>query len=133
MKTIIRHYIVDTLSLFLISKIVTGMFFDKGVESLFLAGAGLMLTSFLVKPIINVLLLPINLITFGLFRWISSAIALYIVTLIVPGFRITSFVFAGLATKWIEIPGLSLGPPLSFIAFSFLLTAITSCIYWVVK
>ena len=133
MKKILKHYVVDTVSLYLISQAVSGIIFENGIESLFLAGLGIMLTSFLVKPIINLLLLPINLLTFGFFKWISSAITLYIVTLIVPGFKIYNFVFSGFTSPWIDIPSLTFLQPLSFIAFSFLITAVTSIIYWLIK
>ena len=133
MKNIFKHYVVDTVSLYLISQAVSGIVFENGIKSLLLAGLGIVLTSFLVKPIINLLLLPINLLTFGFFRWISSAITLYIVTLIVPGFKIYNFVFSGFTSSWIDIPLLTFIQPLSFIAFSFLITFITSIIYWLIK
>lgn len=133
MKNILKHYIVDTISLYLISQAVSGMYFENGINSLFLAGLGIMLTSFLVKPIINLLLLPLNLLTFGLFRWISSSITLYIVTLVVPGFSIHEFFFSGFTSPWIDIPSLTFVSPISFIAFSFLITTVTSIIYWLIK
>ena len=133
MKSIFKHYIIDTISLYLVSQAVTGIVFEKGLESLLLTGLGLMLTSFLVKPIINLLLLPLNLLTFGLFRWISSAITLYIVTLVVPGFKILAFHFQGFSSPWIDIPSISLLSPLSFIVFSFILTTVTSLVYWLIK
>ena len=133
MRNILKHYIVDTVSLYLISQSVSGMFFENGINSLFLAGLGIMLTSFLVKPIINLLLLPINLLTFGLFRWISSSITLYIVTLIVPGFKIHEFFFSGFTSQWVDIPSLTFISPISFIAFSFLITSVTSIVYWLIK
>ena len=93
-----------------------------------------MISSLLVKPLINILLIPVNLVTFGLFRWVSSAIALYIVTLVVPGFSIIGFDFAGWASKWIDIPAFAIPPGiLAFIAVSFLLSIITSLIYWLIK
>ena len=109
------------------------MVFENGMTSVLLAGVGIVLTSFLVKPIINLLLLPINLLTFGIFKWISSAITLYLVTLIVPGFRIYDFVFSGFSNPWIGIPALNVVAPLSYIAFSFIITFVTSIIYWLIK
>jgi len=133
MKNIFKHYVIDTVSLYLISQAVSGIVFENGIKSLLLAGLGIVLTSFLVKPIINLLLLPINLLTFGFFRWISSAVTLYIVTLIIPGFKIHNFFFSGFTSPWIDIPSLTFIQPLSFIAFSFLITFITSIIYWLIK
>jgi putative membrane protein len=133
MKNILKHYIIDTISLYLISQAVSGMVFENGITSLLLAGLGIMLTSFIVKPIINLLILPLNLLTFGLFRWLSSAITLFIVTMVVPGFKIYNFMFSGFSSPWIDIPKLTLLSPLSFIAFSFLITFVTSIIYWLIK
>ena len=133
MKKLIKYFVIDTVSLYLISQSVSGMVFEDGIRSLLLAGLVLMLTSFLVKPIINVLLLPINLLTFGLFRWISSAITIFLVTLVVPGFKIYNFYFSGFSSQWFDIPSVSLINPFSYVAFSFLLTFVTSIIYWLTK
>lgn len=133
MKRILRHYIIDTFSLFVVSKIAGGMVFAQGWPDLFLAGVGLTIVSLLAKPIISILLLPLNLLTFGLFRWVSSAITLYLVTLIVPGFAIQGFYFAGLTTKWFDIPSLGFTGIAAFIAFSFVLSFFSSIIYWIIK
>lgn len=133
MKSILRHYVIDTVSLYLISQVASGIVFEKGFESLALAGIGLMIATLLIKPIVNILILPLNLITFGLFKWVGSAIALYLVTLVVPGFKIVSFGFGGTTTSFFEIPALSFEGILSLIAFSFLLSFVTSFINWLIK
>jgi putative membrane protein len=133
MKTIIRHYAIDTFTLYLVSTLASGIVFQDGLKTLFLAGVGLMIASLLIKPIINILLLPINLITFGLFKWLSSAIALYLVALLVPGLKIERFFYAGMTTSWIDIPQVSLEGLTAFIAFSLLISFITSFFHWLVK
>lgn len=133
MKRLIRHYVVDTFSLWAVSATASGMVFENGLETLFIAGLGLMGAGLLAKPVINILLLPINLVTFGLFRWVSSAIALYIVTLIVPGFHIAGFHFEGFFSKWFDLPAINVDGPLAYIGFAFLLSLLTSFIYWVRK
>lgn len=133
MKTIIRHYAIDTFSLFVVSRIADGMIFARGWQDLLFAGAGLTVVSLLAKPVITILLLPLNLLTFGLFRWVSAAIALYLVTLIVSGFMIIGFHFAGLSTKWFDIPTLNFVGIWAFVAFSFVLSFISSLIHWIIK
>lgn len=133
MKTIIRHYAIDTFTLYLVSTVASGIVFQNGLQTLFLAGVGLMVASLLIKPIINVLLLPINLITFGVFKWLSSAIALYLVTMVVPGLRIERFFYPGLVTSWIDIPQLSFEGLMAFVAFSLLMSFVTSFFHWLVK
>jgi len=133
MKRIIRNYVLNTVSLYMVSMLTEGIVLEKGIESLLLAGVGITFVFLLVRPIINLLLLPLNLITFGLFRWVSSAIALYLVTLIVPGVKISRFFFAGFSTQWFDIPTIALGGMLAYIAFSFIITLIVSCLAWLTK
>jgi len=113
--------------------VVTGLIFSDGLNTVILTGIALAVTSLIIKPIINLLLLPLNLITFGLFRWVSYAVTLYIVTLIVPGFEITNFVFAGYPSYWITIPPITLTGVLAFIAFSFIISIFSSLFDWLLK
>lgn len=133
MKSILKHFIIDTISLYLISLVVSGIVFEKGIETLLLTGFVLMLTTLIVRPIINLLLLPLNLITFGLFKWVTYAITLYLVTIIVPGFKLLDFVFNGFHSVWFVIPAISLSGPFAFIAFSFLISFVASLVYWIFK
>lgn len=133
MKTILKHFLIDTVSLYLISLAVSGIVFAKGIETLLLTGFVLMLTTLIVQPIINLLLLPINLITFGLFKWVTYAITLYLVTLAVPGFKLLDFAFNGFNSVWFSVPAFSTGGALAFIAFSFLISFVSSLIYWIFK
>lgn len=133
MKRILRHYAIDTFSLWVVSNVARGMVFEKGISTLLVAGVALTGVFLLAKPVINLLLLPINLITFGLFRWVSSAVVLYIVTLIIHDFKITAFIYGGFTSKWIDIPAFSLQGVLAYVAFSFVLSFITSFLYWLMK
>ncbi len=132
MKRILRHFTIDTYCLWLTSQVASGMVFEQGFKTIVLAGIGVTLISFIAKPVINLLLLPINMITFGLFRWVASAVVLYLVTLLVASFKIRSFDFTGLSSKWFDIPVLHFEGILAFIAFSFVLSVLTSAIYWLV-
>ncbi len=133
MKKIFRHFTVDTLTLYAVSLFTLGLVFEKGLITVLLAGAGLTIASLLARPVINLLLLPINLITFNLFKWVSSAVALYLVTLVVPGFKITRFHFVGMSSNLFIIPSFSLEGVLSYVGFAFIISLVTSFIYWIIK
>lgn len=128
-----KHYIIDTVSLYLISQSVGGMVFAKGIETLLLTGAVLTGVTLIAKPIINILLLPLNLVTFGIFKWVAFAISLFLVTLVTPGFKLADFVFSGYNSYWFSIPSVSLSGILAFLAFSFLISFVSSVIYWIFK
>jgi putative membrane protein len=134
MKKLFRTYLIEAVVLYLVSQIASGLVFQQGIKSLLITAAALTIGSYLVKPIITVLILPLNLITFGLFRWVAHAIVLFLVDLVLEEFAVSGFVFGGFTSSWLDLPGLSLpAGPLAYIAFSFLLSAITSVIYWLVK
>src|SRR3972149_3474904 len=129
MKKLLRHFVIDTAVLYFISQAVGGLNFDGGTSTIFLTGAVLAVTTVLIKPLINILLLPLNLITFGFFKWIAHALSLYIVTLIVPGFAIDGFNYAGLSAYWFSIPAGSLSGVIVLIAFSLLISLTSSLLY----
>lgn len=133
MKRILRHFVIDTFCLYLVTQIAGGIQFGNGFTTLIMAGAAITIVSLIAKPVINILLLPINLITFGLFRWVASSIVLYLTTLIVPAFKILSFNYPGLMSKWVEIPKLSFDGIMAYVGFSFLFSLTASFIYWLIK
>lgn len=134
MKRILRSFLVEIGVLYIVSQLSSGIHFEKGIESMVIAGVALALATFVVKPIINILLLPINLVTFGVLRWLSQAVTLYLVDLVLPDFSITSFDFAGYSTNYIYIPALHVPSALlAYVIFSLIISIFASVIYWIVK
>jgi|SRR6185369_15963049 len=98
MKSLIRRFLFTTISLYIISRIFPQVSFaSTGV--LISTGVVLVLLTLFVKPFLKILLLPVNLITFGLFAWVINIIVIYLAILLVPGFHINA----------ISIPSFELG------------------------
>jgi putative membrane protein len=133
MRTLLKHFVINTVSLYLISQAISGITFENGLYTLCLTGLVLMLITMVIRPIINILLLPFNLVTFGLFKWVSFAITFYLVTLLVPGFKLADFVFSGYVSYWVSIPAVSLSGTLAFLAFAFFISFVSSIVYWIFK
>ncbi|SRR5258708_7349841 len=133
MKRIIRIFIVESLVLYFVSQITTGLTFEGGTTSLLIAAVGLTIASLFIKPIINLLLLPLNLLTFGFFRFLTNAITLFLVDLVLSQFSVGEFFFKGYRGTLIVIPSLGVpAGPLSYLAFSFLISFVSSIIYWLI-
>lgn len=133
MKSILKHFIINTTCLYIINQFISGLSFTDGVNTLVITGGVVTLANFIVKPVINLLLLPINLITFGVFKWVAYAITLYLVTLVVPGFEILGFNFPGYYSTLFNLPKIVLSGGLATIAFSFVISTFSSIIYWLMK
>ena len=133
MKRIIRIFIVESLVLYFVSQITTGLTFEGGTTSLLITAIGLTAASLFIKPIINLLLLPLNLLTFGFFRFLTNAITLFLVDLVLSQFAVGAFFFKGYQGTLIVIPSLGVpAGPLSYLAFSFLISLVSSVIYWLI-
>ncbi len=131
MKRIIRIFIIEGVVLFLVSEITRGLVFQNGTTSIILTAIGLTIASLFVKPIINLLLLPLNLLTFGFFRFLTNAITLFLVDLVLSEFAIQEFFFKGYKGSLIVIPSIGLpAGPLSYLAFSFVISTATTVVYW---
>lgn len=133
MKHIIRIFIIEGVTLYLVSQITTGLHFANGTTDLIITAIGLTIASLFVRPIINLFLLPLNLLTFGFFRFLTNAITLFLVDLVLNQFSIGGFFFKGYPGTLIVLPSVGFpAGPLSYLAFSFVISFITSIIYWLV-
>lgn len=133
MKKLIRHYAIETYGLWAASQLASGIVFEDGIKTLVIAGGALTVASLVAKPVINLLLLPLNMITFNLFKWVSSGVVLYLVTLVISGFRVDKFAYAGFTSKWFDIPSLTFEGVLAYVGYALILSVVTGFIYWVVK
>ena len=132
-KKYLRLFLINAVSLWLISQIIAGIPLKGGLETVATAGLVLTLVNLAVRPLINLLLLPINLITLGTFRWLVNVLVLYLVTAIVPQFQISGFAFAGGSWQGFIIPPLLLGRFWGFVLISFLLSLVTGFLIWLTE
>ena len=88
MKTII-HLIVSTLAIIIASYLIPG----AGVTFLgaFLLAIVLGIINLFIKPIVQIITLPITILTLGLFSLVINALFIILASKIVPGFYISGF------------------------------------------
>lgn len=134
MRRIGKLLFLEAFGLYAANKIAAGLTFEGGYQSVAITIAALAIASYFVRPIINILILPLSLATLGLFKFIGHAITLYLVDLVLPQFSITGFVFDGFSSSLISFPPISLpAGALAYIGFALVLSIITTFIHWIVK
>jgi len=129
-KKYLRLFLVNFLALWLVGRFIPGVHFIEGYESIALTALVLTLVGFLIKPLIGLLLLPINLLTLGAFRWLINVITLWLVTLLVPQFKISAFIFESFSYKGFVVPQMSLN---IFWAYVLVSLALNTFILWLTK
>lgn len=133
MRTILRSFLINVAALWAVSQIISGVSFGRGYETLAVAAIVLALVNLFIRPLINILLLPINLLTLGTFRWLVNVGSLFLVTLLVPGFKIMAFYFPGAALQGFTLPAVFIGTIWAFLLVSFLVSLFSSFLFWLVK
>lgn len=91
----LRPFLATSLTLFLLAFLLPNVSYINWV-SLLIASLVLTIINTLVKPILKLLTLPLNLVTFGFFGLILNVGLLWLLTYLVPGFSIHSMVIFGL-------------------------------------
>lgn len=84
-----RHFLLTWLgtaiALLITAHLVPGFIVKTFVTAL-LAAIVLGLVNAIVRPILSILTLPINLITFGLFTFVINALTLWLASALTPGY-----------------------------------------------
>lgn len=130
MKTLLRYFSINLVSLWLTTRIITGLTYTGGIKSLLLGGVAFMLINMLLVPLLKILFLPLNLLTLGIFAWITNVLALYALTTVVSDFKLTAYAFPGTNLNGFIIPSYELSPFLVAVAASFLIGIITHFLQW---
>ena len=133
MKKFIRLSLLNSFSLFITSAFFKGLLVPNDLLSLITAGVTFTLINYLVKPIIKLFLLPINLITLGLFRWIANVFVLVILTKVVSTVSITTFTFSSISQNGFTTPDFYINKTISYILASFLLSLTFNLISIILK
>jgi putative membrane protein len=84
---------ITALSLAIIAHIGIGISATNAI-SIIIAALALGLVNTFIRPILRLIALPINLVTFGLFGWVINGLMLWLVSGLVPGFHVVGFLAA---------------------------------------
>lgn len=130
MKTVLRYFLINLVSLFITTKLITGLTYTGGVKSLLIGALAFMLINLLLVPLLKILFLPLNLLTLGLFAWLTNVLALYALTTIVSDFALIPYNFPGLTYGGVTIPAMPLTTFWVAVLASFSIGVITHFLEW---
>ena len=133
MKGILRRIVFYSVALFLVAQVLEGVRINGGFPTYIVGGIVLSLLFLVVKPILSIITLPLNIITLGLFSFITNAIILYLLTIIVSNVSISAFTFSGFSFLGFVIPRFDVNNFFAFIFASVLLSLIVEFLKWLIK
>ena len=102
-----------------------------GWQTILFAGFILSLLMLIVVPILRILFIPINILTFGLLSWLINVIIIYLLTVFVPEIEVRSWLFPGASWAGFVIPRIHLSYFLALVVTSFFISTITDILHYV--
>lgn len=133
MKSILRHFLINLGALWLTTQILPAISLTGGVRGLLIGALAFMIANILLVPILKILLLPLNLLTLGLFAWLSNVLALYFLVNVVPYFKVGVYNFSGIYWEGFSIPSVDLTVFQVVIVASFILSFIINFANWLTR
>lgn len=95
MKFVLKKYFLTTSALFTLTQLIPAIVISNSWKGLFYAGFIFSLLFYIIRPILNLIMLPINLVTLNLSSWIVQIIIFYFWSVITNTVRISSWQFGG--------------------------------------
>lgn len=104
MRSLIVKILATAASFFVAQHFLAGFQIDNSWSVYLLTSIIFVVFNFILGPVIKLLLLPINLLTLGLFRWLTNVLVLYLFDLAYEGISISAFKFPGYSSSIISLP-----------------------------
>lgn len=99
---IILHWLILSVAVWATTEIISGVTVDPIWVALII-GACLTLFNMFLKPVINILTLPINVLTLGLFSLVINGLLFWYLGTIVRGFSVTTFTAAFIGALLVSV------------------------------
>lgn len=94
--------IINMISFFVIEYMLPGIYFDSTI-ALFVSALVMGIVNSYIKPVVQILFLPLSIITLGITAFLVNAGLLYLVAKIVPGFHVSTFWTALIASLFLTL------------------------------
>ena len=91
---ILARIALNGIGLWAASRLLPGIHYEGGLAYLLLAGCVFGAINLLVKPVVTLLSLPFVVLTLGLFFLVINGLMVWLVDLLLAGFRVDSFFWA---------------------------------------
>ena len=133
MKYIFKKYIVITISIIVLIQFITSIQITGEWKNFLYTTFIFTILYFIGRPIANLIMLPINLLTLNLFSWIINILVFYVWTIIAKNVIINSWQFTGLNLGPIVLTSFKFADWQVIILSSILLTIIIQFMEWIIK
>jgi putative membrane protein len=131
MKGLLRQLLSYGVAIYLAEISIPGVVMGgEWLRTIALVSGALFGFNLILKPVLNIFLLPFNILTLGILSWFVNVITLFAVTKIIPEFRVTSFFFPGAKLAGIILPAMEVGEFLALVITAVAIGLVTRILHW---
>lgn len=109
MRHFIKALIISAVSFYIAYKLILTIKIGADPQNLLFIIGGLFIISQIINPIFSLILLPINLLTFGLVSFIVNIAFIFALLRFLPGFSMSAYDFPGANIEGFIIPPFAFG------------------------
>jgi uncharacterized membrane protein YvlD (DUF360 family) len=132
MRHLLKKYLVTIVSIYLLLQLIPSFKINGGLGGLLYSSLILSLLTYMVKPILNLVLLPINVITLNLSSWVLNILIFLLWTILMKNVIIANWAFKGTNSGIIKIDPVFFPSWQLIIILSILFVFLSKFIYWVI-
>jgi putative membrane protein len=103
-KHYIKSFIITATTFYITYSLVPAIKFGPDPANIIIVIGGFWVISQIINPIFSLVLLPINVLTFGLVSLVLNIAFVFALLRLIPGFTIEAFNFAGFDYEGIVLP-----------------------------
>lgn len=126
MKHFFRSVVSFVFALWLTSALIPSLVIAGNIWGMLSAGLALTIMMIILKPLIALILLPVNILTLGLLGWFVNVIVLYLWSALIPQVTLRPWTFPGVTWGGFVVPPANLSYTWTLIIVSLVVTAIVS-------
>jgi putative membrane protein len=132
-KTYLLGFVISIIAFGIATFFLPGLSYGGDKDVLFRAALAFALLNTFLRPVINILIMPINFLTLGLLGGLSGLVLLWLVSVLVPGFIITDSHFQGYIYGPLSVPPYDLNAIVTAVVGALFIGLVSSALYWLIR
>lgn len=132
-KKLLKELLINGLCLGLTSIFFSGLEIDFSLQTFLITSLLLTLILKFIKPIFDLILLPIHLLTFGLLRFLRMTLSLGLLIYLSDNLTLGKFYFAGWQWGAFKLSSFTASPMLSLLISSIIFYWLQKIVWWIIK
>ena len=133
LQKFLKSFLLTSIALYLTTLFIPGFYINPQLKSLVFATLIFSLLNTFIRPLVKLLLLPINLITLGALGWLANIIILYLFAYLSPDVSISSFLLSDIPGIGLILPSLIVGRFIATFIISAVISVAQNLISWLIK